>query len=42
MNKKADEKKTFDIDEGVPYLMEKFDVRLQKVESFSADMNPII
>lgn len=37
--KKKDDKKTFDIDEGIPYLMEKFDVRLQKIENIISDVN---
>ena len=37
--KKKDDKKTFDIDEGIPYLMEKFDVRLSKIENIISDVN---
>ena len=34
-------KKTFDIDEGSPYLLEKFDVRLEKMENIVFDVNTI-
>ena len=36
---KKKEERTFDIDEGIPYLMEKFDVRLGKIENIISDVN---
>jgi hypothetical protein len=36
---KKKEERTFDIDEGIPYIMEKFDVRLGKIENIISDVN---
>ena len=39
MKKKQNDAKTFDIDEGIPYLMEKFDSRLNRMEAMQENIN---